>query len=182
MKMLQKNSEMEQKLRGLFQLSMEGDVLAYEHFLILVSAVVGRNLRHLGGEKLSHEQMEELQQEVVLSIHQKKQTYSTERPLLPWVYAIARYRYIDYYRQKKRLPLVVEWVEELAAEVEVGSQSLDYDEVLALLTPQQRELFVRIKIEGQTYVQTAEALELSVPAVKVGVHRIMKVLKDKVQR
>jgi RNA polymerase sigma-70 factor (ECF subfamily) len=180
--MLKKNSELEQKLRGLFQQSMTGDAVAYESFLVLVSGIVRRNLVVLGGRGLSHEQMEELQQEVVLSIHQKKHTYSLERPLLPWIYAVARYRYIDDYRQKKRLPTAVEWVDELGTEEEAANEPLDYEELLALLTPQQRELFVRIKIEGQTYVQTAQALELSVPAVKVGVHRIMKVLKDKVQR
>ncbi len=179
---MKKNSEMEQKLRLLFQLSMTGDAFAYENFLMLVTAIVRRNLAFLGGAKLSREQLEELQQEVVLSIHQKKQTYSLDRPLLPWIYAIARYRYIDDYRQKKRLPATVEWLDDLHVEEEESSEGIDYEEILGLLTPQQRELFVRIKIEGQTYVQTAEALELSVPAVKVGVHRIMKVLKDKVQR
>jgi RNA polymerase sigma-70 factor, ECF subfamily len=179
---LKKNSEMEQQLRLLFQQSMTGDAFAYENFLMMVTAIVRRNLAFLGGGKLSFEQLEELQQEVVLSIHQKKHTYSLDRPLLPWIYAIARYRYIDDYRQKKRLPAIVEWLDDLHVEEEGSLESIDYEEILALLTPQQRELFVRIKIEGQTYVQTAQALELSVPAVKVGVHRIMKVLKDKVQR
>ena len=180
--MLKKISEMEHKLRLLFQQSMAGDAVAYENFLLLVTAIVRRNLAFLGGGTLSREQLEELQQEVVLSIHQKKHTYSLDRPLLPWVHAIVRYRYIDDYRQKKRLPAIVEWMDDLRTDAEEVSESVDYEELLALLTPQQRELFVRIKIEGQTYVQTAEALELSVPAVKVGVHRIMKVLKDKVQR
>ena len=180
--MLEKNSEMEQKLRLLFQQSMTGDAVAYESFLLLVTVIVRRNLAFLGGGKLAHEQMEELQQEVVLSIHQKKHTYSLDRPLLPWIYAIARYRYIDDYRQKKRLPAIVEWMDDLRVEEEETPEGIDYDEILGLLTPQQRELFVKIKIEGQTYVQTAADLDLSVPAVKVGVHRIMKVLKDKVQR
>ncbi len=179
--MLKKTAEIEQKLRALFQLSMSGDSVAYESFLSMVTTIVRKNLQFLGGKKLSPELLEELQQEVVLSIHQKKHTYSLERPLLPWIYAIARYRYIDDYRQKKRLPAMVEWLDDTKIEKDT-TEAIDWDELLAFLSPQQKELFVRIKMEGQSYAQTAETLGLSVPAVKVGVHRIMKVLKDKVQR
>jgi RNA polymerase sigma-70 factor (ECF subfamily) len=179
--MLNKTAELEHKLRVLFQLSIGGDGEAYESFLMMVAALVKRNLQFLGGKKLSQEQLEELQQEVMISIHQKKHTYSLERPLLPWIYAIARYRFIDDYRQKKRLPVIIEWQEELRAEEET-SDSLDWEEILAILSPKQREMFVSIKLEGKSYSETASDLDLSVPAVKVGVHRIMKVLKDKVQR
>lgn len=180
--MLKKTAEIEQKLRALFQLSMNGDGVAYESFLSMVTALVRKNLLQLAGKQLPHEVLEELQQEVVLSIHQKKHTYTLDRPLLPWIYAIARYRYIDDYRQKKRLPVVVEWLDDTVIENDSQAESLDWDELLALLTPQQRELFVRIKVEGQSYAQTAEDMAVSVSAAKVGVHRIMKLLKDKVPR
>lgn len=180
--MLKKTAEIEQTLRALFQLSMNGDGVAYESFLSMVTALVRKNLLHLAGKQLPHEVLEELQQEVVLSIHQKKHTYTLDRPLLPWIYAIARYRYIDDYRQKKRLPVVVEWLDDTVIENDAQSDSLDWDELLDLLTPHQRELFVKVKVEGQTYAQTAEDLGVSVPSAKVGIHRIMKLLKDKVPR
>jgi len=180
--MLKKTAEIEQKLRALFQLSMNGDEVAYESFLSMVSAVVRRNLVYLAGKQLPGEVLEELQQEVVLSIHQKKHTYSLDRPLLPWISAIARYRYIDDYRQKKRLPVIVEWLDDTPVDTDVGAESIDWEELLAQLTPQQRELFVKIKVEGQSYVQTASDMAVSVPAAKVGIHRIMKLLKDKVPR
>lgn len=178
--MLKKSSEIEHRLRELFHLSMQGDSSAYESFLTLVAGLVQRNLLFLGRGRLSPEQSEELQQEVMLSIHQKKHTYTLDRPLLPWIYAIARYRFIDDYRQKKRLPLLAEWSDDFVFENE--SEEVDWDELLSLLNPKQKELFLRIKVEGQSYQQAADELGQSVPAVKVGVHRIMKMLKTKVQR
>jgi RNA polymerase sigma-70 factor, ECF subfamily len=42
---------------------------------------------------------EDLVQEAVLAIHLKPGTYDPGEPLTPWVYAIARYKLIDFLRR-----------------------------------------------------------------------------------
>jgi DNA-directed RNA polymerase specialized sigma24 family protein len=44
----------------------------------------------LGGKHVGKELLEDLHQEVMMSIHQKKQTYQIDRPILPWIYSITK--------------------------------------------------------------------------------------------
>ncbi|MBY0517476.1 MAG: sigma-70 family RNA polymerase sigma factor [Bacteriovoracaceae bacterium] len=172
----------EEKLLELLGQSMKGDQVAYESFLTMTSAVVKRYLSHLGKGFTDAQTLEDLQQEVILSVHQKKHTYTWDRPLMPWLYAITRYRYIDFYRQKKRAPLMTEWSDIHSSDETFDESPIDWDEVLSLLSPKQRDMFVMVKVEGQTYAHAAQAFSMSVPAVKVSVHRMVKSLKDKVQK
>lgn len=173
--------QVEERMRELLRSSMDGDQQSYEAFLTMASAVVKRYLSVISKGFVDAQTLEDLQQEVVLSLHQKKHTYTWDRPLLPWVYAITRYRYIDFYRQKKRLPQVVELNEMYGVSEEEG-QSLDWEELLGMLTPKQRQMFALVKIEGQSYAQAAGTLNMSVSALKVSMHRAVKSLKDKVEK
>ena len=47
-------------------------------------------------------QLDDLVQETLLAVHQKLGTYEPSRPFLPWLAAIARYRWIDALRQAYR--------------------------------------------------------------------------------
>jgi RNA polymerase sigma-70 factor (ECF subfamily) len=168
----------EAKLKDLFLLSSKGDQTAYEDFLNLTSALVKRYLHYLAPRQADHENLEDLHQEIMMSVHLKKHTYRTDYPILPWVYAIARYRYIDYYRMKKKRPLHVEF-EELHGVVNHCEYILDFSEILNSLSPRQREMLELVKIEGMSYADAAVNLEMSVTSLKVAVHRIIKSLKEK---
>ena len=175
--------ELEGKLRFLFIQSMEGNQESYKTFLELCSAFIKRYLLHLGGKYAGQENIEDLLQEVLITLHQKKHTYQLDRPILPWLYAIARHRYIDFYRAKKRLPGTVSFdadFEKHFAETEKHEPTHNIEEVMELLTPKQKEMIFLVKVEGLSYVEAAKTLSMSVPSVKVGVHRIVKALKSKV--
>lgn len=86
-------------------MSLRGDRVAYEKLLEQVAIMVRMYLhRTLGSRQGSVEKVEDLVQEVLISIHQKKESYRSSQPILPWVYAIARYRLIDSIRAEKRRP------------------------------------------------------------------------------
>lgn len=171
----------EDKLKHLFVSAATGDRQAYEGFLELSMVVVEKYLAFLGHRYLSHQALEDLKQDVLVSLHEKKHTFQVQRPILPWIYAITRYRFIDFYRQQKRVPLMVAWDEGHIVAVE-KSLSPDWEDLVSLLSPKQKEMFQMIKIEGESYVDTARALDVSVASVKVGIHRIMKALKEKVKK
>ena len=44
---------------------------------------------------------EDLLQEALMAIHTRRHTYDRSQPLTPWVYAIARYKFLDYLRRTK---------------------------------------------------------------------------------
>jgi RNA polymerase sigma-70 factor (ECF subfamily) len=174
--------DFETKLRQLYLESMKGDKAAYEIFLELSSVLIKRYLMKLGGKYADAQSIEDLLQEVLITLHEKKHTYQLDRPLLPWIYAISRHRYIDYYRSRKRRPDMVSIDAEFERELSIPETEPDHniEEVMALLTPKQKEILMLIKVEGASYVEAAKTLSMSVPAVKVAVHRIVKALKGKV--
>lgn len=169
---------LEAKLKELFYLSSSGDRTAYEDFLELISVLVQRYLRYLSHGKTGNENLDDLRQEVLLSIHLKKQTYAVDRPILPWIYSVTRYRYIDFYRQKKRdrrlVQLEVEYLQAPAS-----TSGLDIQELLKSLTPKQQEMLKLVKVEGLSYAEAATDLKMSVSSLKVGIHRLVKSLKQR---
>lgn len=171
----------ERKLKELFVLSMDGNTEAYEGFLLLCSVIMKKYLRFLGGKYENKETTEDILQEVLISLHQKKHTFQLDKPLLPWLYAVARYRFIDFYRAKKRLPRMIELTDDIAAK---SSEEFDFnfEEILDLLTPKQKELLLLVKVEGASYAEAASTLNMSVPSIKVGIHRVIKTIKAKVTK
>lgn len=175
--------DLELKLRSLFIESMKGNQESYKNFLEISRTLIEGYLFHLGGKFAITENIEDLLQEVLLTLHNKKHTFQMDRALLPWIYAITRHRYIDFYRSQKRRPTTLSFdadFDKHFAAPEVDEAPHNIEEIMELLTPKQKEMILLIKVEGLSYVETARKLSMSIPAVKVGVHRIVKSLKNKV--
>lgn len=172
-----KREELDKRLRGLLIDSMKGDKDSYETFLELCSMLLKPYLIHLGGRYAGRENTEDILQEVLVTLHKKKHTYRPDRAFLPWLYTMARHRFIDDYRAKKRLPKTTTL--EYDIPLEYDGAEFDLGPVMDLLTAKQREMLLLVKVEGATYEEAAKTLHMSVPAVKVGIHRIIKFLKDK---
>ena len=134
----------------------------------------------------SKEQVEDLVQEVLISIHRKRDLYDVNQPLLPWVYTIARYKLIDSLRAEKRRPECVEWVEKFDSisategsllELEQAQQS---ETLLEGLSSNQKEILKLAKGEDVPLNEIAEKMEMSLSAVKVSVHRSLKFIRKRV--
>jgi RNA polymerase sigma-70 factor, ECF subfamily len=121
---------------------------------------------------------------VLLAIHQKRHTYRTDLPILPWIYTIARYRLIDSVRAARRVPISIPWEEELTPtggddEPQDGLEKLEVERALGSLSPKQREALILSKVEGLPLADVAAKMKMSLSAVKVTIHRAMKTLKKK---
>ena len=173
--LLKQKAAVEAQVRDYFKLAMSGDSQAYERFLTLVSAMVKSYLNFLSKCQLSTDLLEDLQQEVLFSIHQKKHTYQLDRPILPWIYAITRHRFIDFYRARKRLPDLVEFEESYVTESDVPTFNLE--ELLSTLTQEQRHLLVLVKVEGASYEEASQELKVSAMTLKTRVHRMLKSIR-----
>jgi RNA polymerase sigma-70 factor (ECF subfamily) len=175
----------EENLRRQFLLGLAGDDVAYHQFLYDISGYLRAFLRkHL--KKLPDE-VEDLVQESLLSIHNHRNTYDQKQPVTAWVYAIARYRLIDLLRSRaNRDDLHIPLDDNETLLYECDETALDaHRDILVLLDelPDHFRLpLFHTKIQGMTIVEAARITGMSSSAVKVGVHRGLRLLADRMKR
>jgi RNA polymerase sigma-70 factor (ECF subfamily) len=125
---------------------------------------------------------DDLLQEVWLRIHQVRHTYQPGRPLLPWIYAIARHVRVDHYRRSHRSAvreqLLSDVAEATAASAPASQHPLELEELLAPLSESQREVLQMLKVAGMSLEEVARATSSSVGSVKQKVHRAYKKLRQ----
>lgn len=158
---------------------LDGDTQAYLDFL---SALSG-HLRAFLMRRLPSppDEVEDLVQESLLAIHNKRHTYDREQPLLPWVHAIAKYKLVDFLRGRKfreSLNSSLDDDHDLFSSTDLNTAEAHRD-IMALLEKlpdRQRLPIIHTKLEGLSVVETARITGMSESAIKVGVHRGLKAL------
>jgi len=173
------NEDREARLAALMTAAQRGDAQAYAAFLRETAAL----LRPFFRRRLLQwsDEVEDLVQETLLAVHNKRETYDAAQPVTGWMYAIARYKLIDLLRVRgPRLhdqPLDDGYDEPAAADdAEARDARRDVAALLAGLPDKQRLPIECMKIEGLSVAETARRTGLSESAVKVGVHRGLKAL------
>src|ERR1700732_2410895 len=108
----------ERELRALMCSGIDGDSRAYHALLERLTGHLRAYYRHRFA-LIGHgpTEAEDLLQEVLIAIHTHRHTYDRAQPFTPWVYAIARYKFLDYLRRTKFSfkDLPMESAEELTA-------------------------------------------------------------------
>lgn len=165
--------------------SQTGDDGAHRKLLGQLSgylrAYFKRRLAQAGGQ-----QAEDLVQETLLAIHSHRHMYNAAQPFTPWVYAIARYKLIDYFRAAKPFgaDVPIEEADEVLAEddrAEVES-AFDLEKLLALLPAKARQSIQYVKLDGLSVAEAATRSGMSESAVKVSIHRGLKALSALMSR
>jgi RNA polymerase sigma-70 factor (ECF subfamily) len=170
-------SAIEAELKALMLCGLDGDAAAHRRLLSLLSVRLRAFFRRRLGE--AGADAEDLVQETLLAIHTRRATFDRAQPLEAWVYAIARYKLIDHFRRGKiRATVPLEAAEAVYADsdVEAGAVRADLDRLLSALPKRQQALIRMVRIEGLSMAEAAARAGMSVPAVKVSVHRGMKAL------
>lgn len=123
---------------------------------------------------------EDLVQETLWSIHDKRALWDQDRPLLAWVYAIARHRQIDHWRRQGRRGVQVSLDDcpELLADTceEDATPRRDLDRLLATLPDKQRRAIELVKLQEHTLKEAADVTGWSESDLKVSIHRGLKAL------
>lgn len=161
-----------------------GDRLAYEHFLQELAAYLRRivryRLRHWG---LNPAEAEDVVQEVLLAVHTRRDQWAPERPLMPWVDAIARYKIVDAARRLRQESLGrvelsdEEWSaladgEGAAAHAPLAGR--DIEQLISELPPGQQSVVRAIGLGGASHQEAAAQLGVKEGAVRVAFHRALK--------
>jgi RNA polymerase sigma factor (sigma-70 family) len=166
-----------------------GDGAAYARLLTEIADLLRRMIRdRLARLGLSADETEDLVQEVLIGLHTKRHTWDVDRPFLPWLHAIARYKIADRARQLRREARHRTHLtsDELAELVEAPAEDLDrllldVDRHLSDL-PRGQQMVVRaLAVEGASVRSTAERLQTSEGAVRVTFHRALQRLLAKAQ-
>ena len=161
----------EAELSGLLKAAIAGDEKAYADFLHRIAALVRGFVRRKivqGGVD-----PEDVVQETLLAIHIKRHTWRQDAPVLPWVYAIARFKLIDAFRRRgRRIEVEIDEIAETFAEPETETVSeRDINRALDGLPPAQRSVVSSISVDGRSIGETASKLGISETAVRVSLHR-----------
>ena len=169
----------EARLRDLLLRGLAGEAPAYQAFLKEMSAYLRAYFR----KRLARlpDEVEDLVQESLLAIHNKRHTYAAEQPLTAWVYAIAKYKLVDLLRRRASRdgltdPLDDEMDFLAATDSEAVEAKRDLDKLLGQLPDRQRLPIVHTKLEGLSVSEAAQMTGMSESAIKVGVHRGLKAL------
>ena len=161
----------EAELSRLLRAAIAGDERAYADFLHRIAALVRGFVRRKivqGGVD-----PEDVVQETLLAIHVKRHTWRPDAPVLPWVYAIARFKLIDAFRRRgRRIEVEIDEIAETFAEPETETVSeRDINRALEGLPPTQRSVVSSISVDGHSIGETAAKLGVSETAVRVSLHR-----------
>jgi len=171
----------EPELRALMTAGLGGDTAAYKSLLERLSSQLRAYFKgQLGRFNRGPVEAEDLVQEALMAIHTRRHTYDPSQPLTPWVYAIARYKFVDYLRRTKASirDVPIEDAEETTvpddrAQVE---SSLDLEKLMARLSPRARQAIQYVKLDGLSVSEAAARCGMSESNVKVSVHRGLRAL------
>lgn len=178
-----RNTAIETELRALLLRGLAGEGAAYQAFLQTLST----HLRAYFRRRLFGwpDEVEDLVQECLLAMHNKRHTYQSDQALTAWVYAIARYKLIDLLRAKSSHealndPLDDEMAVFAASSTDASDAQRDLSGLLGSLPDRQRLPIEQVKLKGLSVAETAAVLGMSESAVKVGIHRGLKALGKRV--
>jgi RNA polymerase sigma-70 factor (ECF subfamily) len=125
---------------------------------------------------------EDLVQDVFMKMLRYKTTFRDDSEFLPWMFGIGRNACLAHLRRTALDRVPDEEPEEIAAPVDDGFSNDQQNELmrraLLKLPVERREVLVLSRYEFKTYEEIARALDCSVGAVKVRVHRAMKQLRE----
>src|ERR1700722_12324983 len=175
----------EERLRSLVVPSLAGDAAAYRIFLEELTTHLRSYLRRrLGGLP---DEVEDLLQELLLAVHNKRHTYDPKQPLTAWVHAIARYKLVDLLRRRSRGDLLTDPLDEDDQEFATRANGpaearYNVEKLLRVVPGLQRLPILYVKIEGASVTDTAVRTGMSESAVKVGIHRGLKALAEKIRK
>lgn len=169
----------------LMEAAQRGDTRAYAQLLKDITPRLRRFVRNQR-RFLGQDDIEDLVQEVLLSLHSVRATYDPGRPFMPWLLAITRNRLADAARRHARRAaheLIPESVPVTFFEEATNIEHEEYRDpeelkrAIQALPAGQREAIDMLKIRGMSLKEASAARGISIAALKVSVHRATVALR-----
>ncbi len=173
-------------LKDLVAQTRAGDQVAYGQFLTKLAPYIRRAAgAQLAKTKHGH-YVEDVTQEVLLTIHLKLHTYDDTYPFLSWMRVILRHKIIDYLRRQKANVSSIDdtefWEPTDEANPEEVAIQYDVNRLLDRLKPPAGDIIHDMKIKGMSVRELSVKYAISESYVKVTVHRGLKELNEYMQQ
>lgn len=172
------------RLRTLMRSAQDGDRIAYEALLRACLPRIRRRLQRRGVDPVL---VDDVIQDVLLTIHRARQTYDPSRPFAVWLAMITDRRAIDAARRHHRHAMhEVSSPDAYEAHADDGGDPQPFVTTIAIdrirgsiveLPTAQREAVERLSLRQQSLTEAAEETGRSVGSLKVNLHRGLKALR-----
>lgn len=176
------DEEREARWRAWMTSAQSGDSAGYEKLLV---ELLPHLRRFVERRVFDPSAVEDVVQNVLLSLHRARHTWRPERPFRPWLHAIARNAVVDYVRARARREGLELSLEAESAPEPVSPPPADPPErlspeleaALAALPASQREAVHLIHVQGLSVAEAASRAGVSRSALKVRAHRGYRALR-----
>ena len=167
---------------ALLAAAQRGDSAAYRAFLGAILPFA-RNLARRHAR--STDEVEDIVQEALLTLHRVRHTYEPGRPVKPGLAAIVSRRAIDSARRRGRTaareihdPAAYEtFADPGANKVEAAQATEEVAKRLRELSPKQKEALELVKLKEMSLAEASAASGQSIASLKVNVHRGLQRLR-----
>jgi len=172
-------TRIEEKYAKLMRGAQSGDTAAYHAFLRELAAFL-RNVIRKRNRALGNQDIEDIVQDVLLSVHSVRATYDAGKPFLPWLYAIVRNRLADAARRYARTTRHETLVDELPVTFADESANIERDtygdpeqlmQAIQHLPEAQRDAIEMLKLREMSLKDASALSGASISSLKVAVHR-----------
>jgi RNA polymerase sigma-70 factor (ECF subfamily) len=162
-----------------------GDRVVYQKLLRECIPVIQRLARRQG---VPPSAIDDVVQEVLLTVHRARQTYDPARPFVAWLSIMAKRRAIDSLRRRWRqsnreihAPVAYETFSDPDASPAVGwekdGRTKTLAEAVAGLSSGQRQAVEHLALQQQSLAEASAATGRSIGALKVNLHRGLRSLQ-----
>jgi RNA polymerase sigma-70 factor, ECF subfamily len=167
---------------ALMSAGIAGDASAYRRLLSEITPFIRAAVRRTfsrGG--LGAVETEDIVQDVLLAVHLKRHTWDQALPLAPWLNAVARHKTIDALRRHGgRITVQIDELSEVLPDTHVpGEGSGDAERILGVLPDKQRRIVQAMTLDERSAADIGRELGMTEGAVRVALHRSLRVLADK---
>jgi len=176
------HEEREERWRAWMVAAQQGDSAAYEKLLHELVPYVRSRVRP---RMFDPNAVEDVVQNVFVSLHRARHTFRPERAFQPWIHAVIRNAVVDYIRDRQRrapreISLEADGVPEPsvpAAAPHRDDLSPELSAALEKLPDAQRQAVLLIHLEGLTVEEAAARAGVTKSALKVRAHRGYRALR-----
>lgn len=162
-----------------------GEASAYATLLRNLAPMLHRFIRRRQSHLSTHD-IDDLVQDIFLSVHAARDTYDPTVPFLPWLFAIARNRMVDEARRRARrsasetpMPRLPEGFPRPDAKkiADAFTDPIALKQAIEALPTRQRQAVELLKLQGRTLYEAAAISGISIAALKINLHRAIEKLR-----
>lgn len=185
---IEANAVRDQRWGAMMRAAQDGDNASYSALLTellpVLRGTVARRWRN-------RQDVEDIVQDILLSLHSVRHTYDPARPFMPWLITIALRRIADAARRlaaRSANETTVEIMPETFAGDETKSSQETSDDqdtlraALLALPAGQRQAVELMKVQGLSLREASVRTGKSIASLKVTVHRALKAMKQSLDK